>query len=220
MPTDFVDSEDYPRASLDMPSRFIFLTRSNDVSGQQRRGSIVLPLGPLVRHLSVLTRTLGAELSAVGPRRAPSCSSFFLLPPQRISASEALFKSRRGAERPPTRHPHRRATVTCAWDQKIGVGDIIMSRSNDVTIDVRPGRAGGRVDQVRNGNPGGSPRSTRIPIALPPNDSPTKPATTGLAMPRTLAALTAHFDLKTSASSSRSPRSGHLSLRSVRGPAE
>jgi conjugative relaxase-like TrwC/TraI family protein len=43
-------------------------------------------------------------------------------------------------------------TVTAARDQQIRVGDIVMSRSNDVTIDVRPGRAGDRVDQVRNGN--------------------------------------------------------------------
>ena len=54
-------------------------------------------------------------------------------------------------------------------------------------------------------------------------------ATTGLAMPRTLAALTARFDLKTSASPTRSPRSGPflgpepavdvMALRSVRGTA-
>ena len=43
-------------------------------------------------------------------------------------------------------------SVTGARDQEIRVGDIIMSRSNDVTIDVRPGRPGDRVDQVRNGN--------------------------------------------------------------------
>ena len=43
-------------------------------------------------------------------------------------------------------------TVSAARDQDISVGDIVMSRSNDVTIDVRPGRAGDRVDQVRNGN--------------------------------------------------------------------
>jgi ATP-dependent exoDNAse (exonuclease V) alpha subunit len=42
--------------------------------------------------------------------------------------------------------------VKAARDQQIRVGDIIMSRSNDVTIDVRPGRAGERADQVRNGN--------------------------------------------------------------------
>ena len=43
-------------------------------------------------------------------------------------------------------------SVTAARDQQIRVGDVIMSRSNDVIIDVRPGRAGDRVDQVRNGN--------------------------------------------------------------------
>jgi conjugative relaxase-like TrwC/TraI family protein len=45
-------------------------------------------------------------------------------------------------------------TVKAARDQDIRVGDIIMSRSNDVTIDVRPGAGhhNGRVDQVRNGN--------------------------------------------------------------------
>ena len=43
-------------------------------------------------------------------------------------------------------------SVTAARDQQIRVGDIIMSRSNDVTINIRPGRPGDRVDQVRNGN--------------------------------------------------------------------
>jgi conjugative relaxase-like TrwC/TraI family protein len=45
-------------------------------------------------------------------------------------------------------------TVTAARDQNIRVGDIIMSRSNDVTIDVRPGpgHRNDPVDQVRNGN--------------------------------------------------------------------
>jgi ATP-dependent exoDNAse (exonuclease V) alpha subunit len=46
-------------------------------------------------------------------------------------------------------------TVTVARDQLISVGDIIMSRSNDVSITVEAGphhRAGDRVDQVRNGN--------------------------------------------------------------------
>ena len=46
-------------------------------------------------------------------------------------------------------------TVRCARDQTIRVGDVIMSRSNDVTIEVRPGaghRRGARIDQVRNGN--------------------------------------------------------------------
>jgi len=42
--------------------------------------------------------------------------------------------------------------VKAARDQAIRVGDIIMSRSNDVTIDVRPSRPGGHADQVRNGN--------------------------------------------------------------------
>ena len=44
-------------------------------------------------------------------------------------------------------------TVKAARDQAIRVGDIIMSRSNDATIDVRPRPAPvGRADQVRNGN--------------------------------------------------------------------
>jgi ATP-dependent exoDNAse (exonuclease V) alpha subunit len=45
-------------------------------------------------------------------------------------------------------------TAKAARDQEIRVGDIIMSRSNDATIDVRPGpqHADGRADQVRNGN--------------------------------------------------------------------
>jgi conjugative relaxase-like TrwC/TraI family protein len=43
-------------------------------------------------------------------------------------------------------------TVSAARDQDISVGDVVMSRSNDITIDVRPCRAGDRVDQVRNGN--------------------------------------------------------------------
>jgi conjugative relaxase-like TrwC/TraI family protein len=44
--------------------------------------------------------------------------------------------------------------VTAARDQEIRVGDIIMSRSNDATIAVRPGphRTAGTLDQVRNGN--------------------------------------------------------------------
>ena len=45
-------------------------------------------------------------------------------------------------------------SVNGARDQEIRVGDIIMSRSNDVTTDVRPspGHRNDRVDQVRNGN--------------------------------------------------------------------
>ena len=45
-------------------------------------------------------------------------------------------------------------SAKAARDQEIRVGDIVMSRSNDVTIDVRPGphHPGDRVDQVRNGN--------------------------------------------------------------------
>jgi hypothetical protein len=45
--------------------------------------------------------------------------------------------------------------VKAARDQEIRVGDLIMSRSNDVTIDLRPGaghKPGDRIDQVRNGN--------------------------------------------------------------------
>ena len=45
-------------------------------------------------------------------------------------------------------------TRKAARDHDIRVGDIIMSRNNDVTIDVRPGAGhrDDRVDQVRNGN--------------------------------------------------------------------
>jgi ATP-dependent exoDNAse (exonuclease V) alpha subunit len=45
-------------------------------------------------------------------------------------------------------------TVKAARHQDIRVGDVIMSRSNDATIDVRPGpqHSDGRADQVRNGN--------------------------------------------------------------------
>jgi len=46
-------------------------------------------------------------------------------------------------------------TVRGSRDHGIGVGDIIMSRHNDASIEVHPGaghRAGDRVDQVRNGN--------------------------------------------------------------------
>jgi hypothetical protein len=46
-------------------------------------------------------------------------------------------------------------TVKAARDQQIRVGDIIMSRSNDASIDVKPGAghtSTDRVDQVRNGN--------------------------------------------------------------------
>jgi hypothetical protein len=46
-------------------------------------------------------------------------------------------------------------TLTVARDQTVGIGDIIMSRSNDITINVRPSpnhQDRDRVDQVRNGN--------------------------------------------------------------------
>ena len=46
-------------------------------------------------------------------------------------------------------------TLTVARDQPVTVGDIVMSRSNDVTITVHPGpdrQDHDRVDQVRNGN--------------------------------------------------------------------
>ena len=55
----------------------------------------------------------------------------------------------------------------------------IMSRNNDVTIDVHPGpgrRPGERVDQVRNGNRWRVAAIDATPTALPPNDSPTTPA--------------------------------------------
>jgi hypothetical protein len=45
--------------------------------------------------------------------------------------------------------------VKAARDQRVRVGDIVMSRSNDVTIPVHPGphrTPAGAVDQVRNGN--------------------------------------------------------------------
>jgi hypothetical protein len=45
-------------------------------------------------------------------------------------------------------------TAKAARDQEIRVGDIIMSRSNDATIDVRPGpqHTDSLADQVRKGN--------------------------------------------------------------------
>jgi hypothetical protein len=45
-------------------------------------------------------------------------------------------------------------TVTVARDQQSGVGDLIMSRSNNATIELRPApnQVSNRVDQVRNGN--------------------------------------------------------------------
>jgi conjugative relaxase-like TrwC/TraI family protein len=46
-------------------------------------------------------------------------------------------------------------TVIVARDQPVSLGDIIMSRSNDITITVRPSpesQTSDRVDQVRNGN--------------------------------------------------------------------
>ena len=62
-----------------------------------------------------------------------------------------------------------RPTVTVARDQPVSIGDIIMSRSNDITITVRPSpeaRTSDRVDQVRNGNrwrvAGLDPTSNRV----------------------------------------------------------
>jgi conjugative relaxase-like TrwC/TraI family protein len=45
-------------------------------------------------------------------------------------------------------------TASAARQQRVRVGDLIVSRRNDATIDVRPGAGhrGGEVDQVRNGN--------------------------------------------------------------------
>lgn len=45
-------------------------------------------------------------------------------------------------------------TVRCARDQNVGVGDLIMSRSNDSTLPVQAAAGSGdrRPDQVRNGN--------------------------------------------------------------------
>jgi conjugative relaxase-like TrwC/TraI family protein len=45
--------------------------------------------------------------------------------------------------------------VRVARDQEVRVGDLILSRNNDATVDVRPGpchKRGDQVDQVRNGN--------------------------------------------------------------------
>jgi conjugative relaxase-like TrwC/TraI family protein len=47
------------------------------------------------------------------------------------------------------------ASLQVARDQEVRVGDLIVSRRNDATVDVRPGphhARGDRVDQVRNGN--------------------------------------------------------------------
>ena len=88
--------------------------------------------------------------------------------------------------RPPTprRQPHNgplgprrsgRRTAKAARDQEVRLGDIIMSRSNDGTVDVRAARPGDRVDQVGNGN-GGWPGSTTRRIVLRPNDSPIRRA--------------------------------------------
>jgi len=46
-------------------------------------------------------------------------------------------------------------SVRVARDQEVRVGDLILSRNNDATVDVRPGpchKRGDQVDQVRNGN--------------------------------------------------------------------
>ena len=45
-------------------------------------------------------------------------------------------------------------TVSVTRDQPVSIGDIVMSRRNDSTVDVRPGEnhASDGVDQVRNGN--------------------------------------------------------------------
>ena len=60
-------------------------------------------------------------------------------------------------------------SVTVARDQPVSIGDIIMSRSNDITITVRPGpqsQTSDRADQVRNGNrwrvAGLDPASNRV----------------------------------------------------------
>lgn len=52
-------------------------------------------------------------------------------------------------ERPDTHAP----AVTAARGYRIGVGDLIQTRRNDLTIDVRnPDTSGGQLDSVRNGN--------------------------------------------------------------------
>jgi conjugative relaxase-like TrwC/TraI family protein len=62
-----------------------------------------------------------------------------------------------------------RPTVTVARDQPVSVGDVIMSRSNDITIKVRPSpqsQTSDGADQVRNGNrwrvAGLDPASNRV----------------------------------------------------------
>jgi conjugative relaxase-like TrwC/TraI family protein len=47
---------------------------------------------------------------------------------------------------------HEGPSVRGARDQSIRVGDLIMSRANDITIKVRSDTTGERIDQVRNGN--------------------------------------------------------------------
>ena len=62
------------------------LTWPDDGYDQRCRGSIVVPSAPLFDTLVSSARTLGAELLAVGPRRAPSCSSLV------SSTSAEVFK--------------------------------------------------------------------------------------------------------------------------------
>ena len=64
-------------------------------------------------------------------------------------------------------------------NQQIRKGDIIISRRNDATVDVRPGpgyQRGARVSQVRNGNRWRVAGRMPPPGASPPNASPTRPA--------------------------------------------
>jgi len=67
-------------------------------------------------------------------------------------------------------------TVTAARGQRIARGDLILSRRNDPSIDVRqPTTTTRRRSRCATGTAGGSPPSTQPPIALPPNDCPTAP---------------------------------------------
>ena len=70
-------------------------------------------------------------------------------------------------------------SVRVARDQEVRVGDLILSRNNDATVDVRPGphhTRGDRVDQVRNGNRWRVAGIDTARAASPPNASATRPA--------------------------------------------
>ena len=69
-------------------------------------------------------------------------------------------------------------TVQAARDQTIGVGDLIISRNNDATIEVQPGAGHRGAASIKSATEtvGASPASTRPPTASPPNAPPTKRA--------------------------------------------